>query len=389
MINNNNNKKKKDNTHKYDEESTYSRNCCEQNMVNSSKDLFNKYDKKILIDRLNKERFDRITLSFYLFQSFDHYDLKLFRDQLYDDFAKFNVLGRVYLANEGINAQLSVPKDNYQLLCQYIDDNFKNAMVNQAIEHGIAFYKLTIKIKNYIVSAGKAMDNLSVSNQSKNNYLDAYQWNQHISQIKKSPQNKKILVVDIRNSYEHQVGYFDQAFTIHCETFRQQLLLLPNKLKNYKDHHLLLYCTGGIRCEKASVVLYNQGFTHISQLKGGIVSYCHQAKNNKLENLFIGKNFVFDNRMGERINNQVIAKCYTCGAASDHHRNCAWQGCHALFIQCSDCVDKFDGCCSAECQENLHLPEAEKKAKLKNIHQAKRFLNRKDYHCQHYQKSKI
>ena len=117
-----------------------------------------------------------------------------------------------------------------------------------------------------------------------------------------------------------------------------------------------MYCTGGIRCEKASSYLIHHGFKNINQLNGGIINYAHHVRKNNLESKFIGKNFVFDARLGERITDDVISNCHQCGETSDNHIDCNNDACHILFIQCSKCMDKYEQCCSIECMEFNRLP---------------------------------
>ena len=130
--------------------------------------------------------------------------------------------------------------------------------------------------------------------------------------------------------------------------------MVKDILKGKEDKKILLYCTGGIRCEKASAYLKHHGFNDVNQLHGGIIEYARQIKSKGLESKFKGKNFVFDERMGERITDDVISRCYQCGSLCDSHYNCANDGCHLLFIQCETCREKFEACCSDECQKIIH-----------------------------------
>ena len=123
-----------------------------------------------------------------------------------------------------------------------------------------------------------------------------------------------------------------------------------------------MYCTGGIRCEKASALFIKQGFKDVNQLDGGIVQYAHQVQNEQLESNFIGKNFVFDSRLGERISDEIISVCHQCGEPADTHTNCDNNACHLLFIQCASCAEKHSGCCSDDCQQIASLPLEEQRA---------------------------
>ncbi|MEZ4741875.1 MAG: rhodanese-related sulfurtransferase [Bdellovibrionota bacterium] len=169
------------------------------------------------------------------------------------------------------------------------------------------------------------------------------------------------IVVDVRNHYESEIGHFQGALLPDVDSFREELPVIKEMLAGKEKNKVLLYCTGGIRCEKASAWLKHQGFQDVNQLHGGIIDYARQVKEQNLENKFIGKNFVFDRRMGERISSEIIAKCHQCGKPADTHRNCSWQACHILFIQCEECENKMEGCCSPECMEFVKLPLEEQK----------------------------
>ena len=121
-----------------------------------------------------------------------------------------------------------------------------------------------------------------------------------------------------------------------------------------------LFCTGGIRCEKASAYLKHRGFSDVNQLHGGIIEYARQIKQLNLNSNFIGKNFVFDERMGESVNGEIISHCHQCGKPCDTHVNCANDACHILFIQCPECAAQYDHCCSNECNKVKHAGEVEK-----------------------------
>ena len=136
---------------------------------------------------------------------------------------------------------------------------------------------------------------------------------------------------------------------------------VKNLLKGKENEKILLYCTGGIRCEKASSYLIKSGFKDVSQLQGGIIQYAHEIKSNNMESKFRGKNFVFDDRLGERITDDVLSFCHICGDSCDDHTDCKNDACHILFIQCEKCNKIYDGCCSKECQDFAALPIEQQK----------------------------
>ena len=167
----------------------------------------------------------------------------------------------------------------------------------------------------------------------------------------------------MRNHYESEIGFFKGAIKPDVDTFRESLEVIDEQLeKNGKDKNYLMYCTGGIRCEKASAYLKHKGVDNVFQLEGGIIEYTRQVKKSKLENNFLGKNFVFDERKSERISAEVVSSCHQCGTPADTHVNCANAACHLLFIQCKKCQGKMNACCSEDCKKTIQLSYEEQKA---------------------------
>ena len=146
--------------------------------------------------------------------------------------------------------------------------------------------------------------------------------------------------------------------------------------KDQKDRNIIMYCTGGIRCEKASAWMLHNGYKNVFHLEGGIINYVNQTREQSLENHFIGKNFVFDERLGERITDDIISKCHICGSPCDTHHNCANSACHLLFIQCEDCSKKLNNCCSSACQDIIKLGEEEQKAIRKGQNKGQNIFNK-------------
>jgi len=307
--------------------------------------------RKELLKRLHAETLRRITFSFYRYVILE--DVEIVRDEFFKKWKGLNVFGRIYVAREGINAQMSVPENNLEAFRSqlYSDKRFKNVPFKIAVEDsGKSFYKLTIKIRNKMVADGLTDDAFDITNVGK--HLSAEEWNSEMS---------KAVVVDMRNFYESEVGHFENAICPDAHSFRQELPMVKDILKGRENEKILLYCTGGIRCEKASAYLKHNGFKDVNQLYGGIIEYARQVKAKGLISKFKGKNFVFDERMGERITDEIIGNCYECGTPSDSHYNCANDACHLFFIQCDSCKQKFEGCCSEECQRVIHLPKREQK----------------------------
>lgn len=299
-----------------------------------------------LIDEAGKQR---LTLSFYAYAKIS--DPKQFRDELFIAWNALDALGRIYVAHEGINAQMSIPAENIDAFRETLEvyDFMKGIRLNVAIDQDDhSFLKLTIKVRHKIVADGLNDETFDVTN--KGIHLKAHEFNNLL-------EDPNTIVVDFRNHYESEVGHFEGAITPDVETFRESLPIINEQLQDFKeDKNLLMYCTGGIRCEKASAYFKHQGFKNVYQLEGGIIEYTRQIKEDNIESKFIGKNFVFDHRLGERITDDIVSQCHQCGKPCDNHTNCANDGCHLLFIQCDDCKAAMENCCSTECLEIIHLP---------------------------------
>lgn len=314
--------------------------------------LYNIVDSKVLKENLMAEEFGRKTISFYRY--FIVENPKEFRDQIYLDWAGLNCFGRIYVAREGINAQMSVPESNMDTFLQSLNKYpiFDQIPIKYAIEdNGKSFYKLTIKVRPKLVADGLDDDAFDVTNVG--NHLSAGEFHALV-------ESGEHIVVDMRNHYESEIGRFKGAICPETDTFREEIKLVTDMLAEQKDRKILLYCTGGIRCEKASAYLKHHGFADVNQLHGGILEYARKIKQLDLESTFIGKNFVFDERLGESVNGQVISHCHQCGKSCDVHSNCANELCHLLFIQCDECAGKFEKCCSTECREIKNASESDK-----------------------------
>jgi len=310
----------------------------------------------------------RTTISFY--QYFPVEDCKQFRDELYLNLDALKVFGRIYIAQEGINAQISVPDSNFDALKNYLYSvkALNGIRLNVAIDDdGKSFWVLKIKVRDKIVADGITDPEFSMEKKGK--YVNATQMNELL-------QDDNTIVIDMRNHYEYEVGHFVKAVEIPSDTFREQLPMAVEMMKEHKDKNIIMYCTGGIRCEKASAYMLHNGFNNVFHLEGGIINYAKQAKEEKIESKFIGKNFVFDNRLGERITEDIISQCHQCGQPADTHTNCKNDGCHILFIQCEACATKFDGCCSEECQTVYNLPQETQKEMRKGIDKGNMVFNK-------------
>lgn len=329
--------------------------------------LHNRISQKELKQRLYEENEPRTTLSFYKYIFIE--DPKSFRDILYKNLDELKVFGRIYVAQEGINAQLSVPISHFGAFKKYLYSisGFNNLRINIAVSDGKSFWVLKIKVRDKIVADGITDSNFDMSKKGK--YVDARSFN-------KLTCDPETIVVDMRNHYEYEVGHFENAIEIPSDTFREQLPMAVNMLEEKKDKNIIMYCTGGIRCEKASAWMLHNGFKNVFHLEGGIIQYANKVKEENLPNKFKGKNFVFDGRLGEPVGAEVISVCHQCGAPCDMHTNCANEGCHLLFIQCLSCAKKMNGCCSDECKKVYNMPEEERKKLRKGIKNGIKIFNK-------------
>ena len=295
----------------------------------------------------------RTTLSFYRYHQLA--DPQAFRDWLFLEWSQLGVMGRIYVADEGINGQISVPTANLDAFRAHVNsiDWLAGARLNIAVDDdGKSFYKLKIKVRPKIVADGLDDDSFDVTKRGR--HLSASEANELMTR-------EETVIVDMRNHYESEVGYFKGAIRPDVETFRESLPIIEDMLADDRNKPIVMYCTGGIRCEKASAYYLHRGFPNVHMIDGGIIEYTRQCEREGLENRFVGKNFVFDERMGERISEEVVSRCHQCGEPCDTHLNCANDACHLLFIQCPACAEKFEHTCSTKCRDFTHLSEEEQR----------------------------
>jgi UPF0176 protein len=318
--------------------------------------LWNKLNKEELEHQLRDIGHEYVTISFYTYAKIAN--PSLFRDHLFVMWSKLDVVGRTYVAHEGINSQIAVPTKVLPEFREqlYSIDFLHGIRLNYAVDEAEAefpFLKLKIKVRNKILADGLNDETFDVTNKGK--HLNVEEFN-------KLTDDPETMLIDFRNHYESEVGHFKGAILPDVDTFRDSLPHIEETiLKGNEEKNIVMYCTGGIRCEKASAYFKHKGFKNVHQLEGGIIKYAHDAKKQGLENKFIGKNFVFDERRGERISDDIISVCHQCGEPADTHTNCLNNACHLLFIQCDKCKAAFENCCSNECQEIYNLPEEKQK----------------------------
>ena len=318
------------------------------------KRLYNLVSREELKRRMEASEEERTTLSFYRYHHIDQ--PRLFRNTLFTGLQDLGVCGRIYVAKEGINGQISLPSNNLSALRGYFKTSFPwmaGMRFNIAIDDdGKSFYKLKIKVRDKIVADGLDDGAFDVTKRGK--HLNA----REVNALMDDPNT---MVVDMRNHYESEVGYFEGAICPNVDTFREALPIVEEMLEDHKHKPMIMYCTGGIRCEKASAYYLHKGFEQVYMIDGGIIEYARQCNNEGLPVRFKGKNFVFDERLGERITPEVVSTCHQCGRPCDTHKDCANDACHILFIQCDACAEKYNDCCSSKCADFIELPEDEQK----------------------------
>jgi UPF0176 protein len=330
--------------------------------------LHNRVSRKELRERVLKDPTPRTTISFYNYFFIE--DPSQFRDELFLQLQNLGVFGRIYVAGEGINAQISVPTENVNAFREYLYsiEGCRDIRLNIAVDdNGKSFFVLDIKVRKRIVADGITDPLFDMRNKGK--YVNADEFN-------KLTADPNTIVIDMRNHYEFEVGHFRDALEVPSDTFRQQLPMAVDMMQQDKERNIIMYCTGGIRCEKASAYMLHNGFSNVFHLEGGIINYTRQVKERGLENKFIGKNFVFDERLGERITEDIISTCHQCGKPCDTHVNCKSDACHLLFIQCQECAVKHEDCCSRECQDFIHLPPEQQKEIRKGIDKGQNIFNK-------------
>lgn len=330
--------------------------------------LHNRISRRELKERIQNDPTPRITISFYCY--FKIAEPHQFRNELYRHLKDLDVMGRIYLASEGINAQISVPRSNFDAFKTYLYsiDPLNGLRLNIAVDDdGKSFYVLDIKVRNKIVADGIDDPTFDMANRGK--YVNAEQFNELTN-------NPETIVIDMRNHYEYEVGHFEKAIEIPSDTFREQLPMVAEMMEEHKEKNIIMYCTGGIRCEKASAYMLHRGFKNVFHLEGGIINYVNKVKEQGLPVKFHGKNFVFDQRLGERVTDEIISQCHQCGKPADTHVNCVNDACHLLFIQCDECREKYEGTCSKECQDFIHLPADEQKRLRSGIDKGRNVFNK-------------
>ncbi|MBS0604966.1 MAG: rhodanese-related sulfurtransferase [Verrucomicrobia bacterium] len=295
-------------------------------------------------------------LAYYYFTCLEDPHLEVSRHQ---EFLKDkDIRCRVYISEEGINGQMSASEEASVAYQEWLkgDPRFKDVVfkIHHFGEH--VFPRATVKYRKQIVAMDEKVD-MALTGE----HVSPEKWKQMLEQ-----RDDNTIVLDVRNDYEWVIGHFDGAELPTLETFRE----FPNYARQLKEQRdpketkVMMYCTGGIRCELYSALMKKEGFENVYQLDGGVINYGLKEGHDKWN----GKLFVFDDRLAVPIDektDEVISHCRHCGTASDVYYNCANMDCNELFLSCPQCAEKLKGCCCQECTSAARLRPYEKKDRPK------------------------
>jgi UPF0176 protein len=256
-----------------------------------------------------------------------------------------NLVGRIIVADEGLNGTVSGAAESCKMYMDtlHADPRFSKIDFKIDIVDEPSFIKMHCRYKSEIVHSGLRDPGIINPEKKTGIHLEP-------ADFVKMKDDQDVVIVDVRSNYEHSIGRFKNAVTFDIENFRDFPAMI-NELAQYKNKKIVTYCTGGIKCEKASALLLHEGFENVYQLHGGIIKYGKEAGGEDFE----GKCYVFDNRVAvdvNTVNPVVISTCRNCGANTSKMINCANPECNEHFTQCDACGEKLDGACSALCQEH-------------------------------------
>ena len=265
-----------------------------------------------------------------------------FRDEHHRLCLALDLRGRVIVAAEGLNGTVSGTRESCAAYMAAVKADPRFAALEFKIDEveAHAFQKLHVRVKSEIVHS------------SLHHVRPHEKTGQHLSpeEFRALKDRDDVVVVDVRSDYEYNLGRFKNAVTLDIENFRD----FPDRverLKEFKDKKILTYCTGGVKCEKASAYLLEQGFENVYQLHGGIIKYGIEAGGED----FDGQCYVFDNRVAvdvNRVNPSVISSCYHCQQPSARLINCANPHCNAHLPLCAACGTTLQGACSEACAQH-------------------------------------
>ena len=259
---------------------------------------------------------------------------------------KNNIKGRIIISPEGINGTVSGKKNDCKKYMESLNKNklFKDLEFKIEDYYSNAFKKINVRLKNEIVNSGINDCNIL---EKKGVYIEPSDFKKILEDL---PDD--VTILDVRSNYEHNIGKFKNALTLDIENFRDFPIKISEvKSKISKKNKIITYCTGGVKCEKASAFLRKNGYENVYQLHGGIIKYGIEENGKD----FHGKCYVFDNRIVKdvnKVNPEVIGRCYVTGEKTDRMVNCANVECNKHFPLSEDGAKKYNGCCSKECMNS-------------------------------------
>ncbi len=262
---------------------------------------------------------------------------------------KLDITGRILIGKEGLNAAVSGSPKNIETFKSKIKENplFSDMTFREQFFREKTYKKLTVKVRNEIVNFGKPVDLSKTGEHVKPEVLK--EW---------LDKKEDLVLLEGRNQYEAKVGKFKNALVLPIKNFRQ----FPDavsKLSHLKSKKIVMYCTGGIRCEKASAYLKQEGFENVHQLEGGIINYINKFPNDHFE----GSCFVFDERIAAETENP-ITECEICGKKSYFYINCNNLDCDKLFVSCKPCQKKMQKTCSQKCFDSPRKRPEKREVKI-------------------------
>ncbi|MBI2151313.1 hypothetical protein HYU21_01145 [Candidatus Woesearchaeota archaeon] len=273
------------------------------------------------------------TISFYRYTNINHPEGLKFL--LLDIAKKECILGRILIGKEGINGAVSGTKESIEKFKKRLQDIFEGLTFREQEVKINSYHKLVVKIREEICVFGEKVNLNNTANHLSPQEL--HRWYK---------EEKKFTIIDARNDYEYDAGHFNEAIKLPIKKFKEFAQVANMVLKEKKKETLVLYCTGGVRCEKASAYLKEQGFSDVHQVEGGIINYT-----NKFKEYWEGSLFVFDDRLVAESSSK-INYCSFCKEKTDQYYNCHNLDCDKLFIGCDGCVQKMNTCCSKTCKES-------------------------------------
>jgi UPF0176 protein len=282
----------------------------------------------------------------YKFKKLDKKKLEKLKQEIKDFCKVRGIFGRILIGEEGVNAGFAGEKNFTQEFKKLLEKKFGKMTYRELQAKLNPYPKLQVKVRKEIVVFG-----VKVNPKKTGKYLQP-------KQLKKLLDKKSdLVIIDTRNDYETEVGRFKGAIIPPIQTFKEFPAWIK-KQKHLKNKKIVTYCTGGIRCEKATAYMKDIGFKDVSQIKGGVINYCQEYPDTYWE----GSLFVFDNRLTASMeSSKAIAKCKLCGKDTQNSTNCSNVECNAIYNCCKDCLEKFDNCCSIECLK------ADRKRELPNV----------------------